>query len=554
MKSASEAFERIEQPDKCRGLLEVLSQVGHAQLVRWDQPGRPIPVRRLTLLDDRRLLLELDAPPQAAGLLGDLAGAFVLDGRTADTALQSAPLHALQSLAEEEGVRLVCRWPRWLDVIHRRREARAELDALMDVRVEARPGAQDSPVRGRLLNLSMGGCLVDYPDPLPEPMQPGRLFESFELQFPNGLCLLLKARLQHVQSPADGRILRCGHAFEAVDAVQADRLAFCVREIERERTRDSRQAPSPLLVRAEPVRLANAESERRHGLDYLTPMARRLAQVAAWLAAQSQRLESGESVDAASLERHSAVLLDLLEEDREALLFACHCLVDDAPPIQHGIAVAVRLADLMSEAALPPDSLRAIVACALVHDLGKVLLPASLREAERLTAEQRQAFADHVRLLRERLDGCEWLPAPIVAEVVEGIHRRLDDGGESLGELARAAAVVDVVDAMSRARADRAGYPVSGIYRSLIGDQGQLDRRWCQRYVRRFGVVPIGSLVRFADGALGWVQRLDREGAVAQVQLTDRKCLKGAVLGVPVIGRELTLLGRIASILVPETE
>lgn len=303
-------------------------------------------------------------------------------------------------------------------------------------------------------------------------------------------------------------------------------------------------------MRTEPAGRSPGDDERPHGRDYVTPMARRLAQLAAWLSWQLRRLEEGAQVDSQQLERYSAFLLDLLAEDREALLFACHCLVDDEPLVQHVVAVAVRLADLMSEAALPAGSLKAIVGCALVHDLGKALLPASLREAGQLDEAQRSAFAGHVQLLRARLSECDWLPEALVVEVVEGIHRRLDDGGAPLGELARAAAVVDVVDAMSRARPDRPGYPISGIYRSLIGNQGQLDRRWCQRYVRRFGVIPIGSLVHFAEGALGWVQRLDRHGAVAQVQLSDRRSLKNPVLGAPRVGRELAQLGRIDAILV----
>ncbi|MFD1690781.1 hypothetical protein ACFSHR_02075 [Azotobacter chroococcum] len=101
-------------------------------------------------------------------------------------------------------------------------------------------------------------------------------------------------------------------------------------------------------------------------------------------------------------------------------------------------------------------------------------------------------------------------------------------GAGQLGELARIAAVVDVIDAMGRARPDRAEQTISSVYRQLIGREGQLDKHWCQYYARHFGLVPIGSLVRFSAGGLGWVERLDRKGAILQVRLTDQPSLRGA--------------------------
>ncbi|MOA32071.1 hypothetical protein D3C78_1532600 [compost metagenome] len=57
--------------------------------------------------------------------------------------------------------------------------------------------------------------------------------------------------------------------------------------------------------------------------------------------------------------------------------------------------------------------------------------------------------------------------------------------------------------------------------------------------------------MRYADGPLGWVQRLDRDGGIAQVQLTDQTSLKGASLSAPLSGNELARLGRIDGILAP---
>lgn len=40
-----------------------------------------------------------------------------------------------------------------------------------------------------------------------------------------------------------------------------------------------------------------------------------------------------------------------------------------------------------------------------------------------------------------------------------------------------------------------------------------------QRYIRHFGLHPIGSLAHFSGGGRGWIQRLDQRGLPRQVAL-----------------------------------
>ena len=52
-----------------------------------------------------------------------------------------------------------------------------------------------------------------------------------------------------------------------------------------------------------------------------------------------------------------------------------------------------------------------------------------------------------------------------------------------------------------------------------------------KRYVQRFGLRPVGSLVRFSGGALAWIQRLDQQGKPFQVQLTEETAPPGEAMG-----------------------
>ncbi|MOA41446.1 hypothetical protein D3C78_1634060 [compost metagenome] len=125
---------------------------------------------------------------------------------------------------------------------------------------------------------------------------------------------------------------------------------------------------------------------------------------------------------------------------------------------------------------------------------------------------------------------------------------------EGIGELARMAAVVDVVDAMGRPRADRPAQSIDAIYRHLLGSGGQFDAQWSQHYIRHFGLIPIGSLVRFANGQLAWVRRLDRDGRIAAVQLTNSAVFNPQGAGALLSDGELASLGRIESVVVPGAE
>lgn len=563
---ATDVFSRVENPARCRELLEALCVDGEAQLLRVEGGEQALPVLLMDVVSGEELILDLTSAPGVASVLEQSPGSFMLTGRAGATVLQTPPLRLSRRLEVPGRTQIACVWPEALEVLHRRSSFRAELNPRMEVNVVIRAENSDRLLAGRLLDLSLGGCLLEIQAAGgAAELQASHVLESIELTFPNGQRLLLTGTIRHAQISGDWQSVQFGCAFIGLNAELERRLWFYVREIEREGARtavggDPSLAPSPLFIRPEQRKAADNSGPRQHGLDYATPTARMLARVAVYLNGQLLQLQRGGEIDPGLLSRSSEYLLGLLEGDREELLFASHCLVDDSPLVQHCIAVAIRIADLISSRNAPRDLVKSAVACALIHDLGKALLPPSLLRAEQLEGEQRREMASHVGLLLARMDSCKWIPAPVVRGIIEGINERLDGSGyphglqaEQLGELARVAAVVDVVDAMSRARPDRPGMPVSAIYRHMLGCEAQLDSQWCGRYIRHFGVIPIGTLVRFPEGALGWVQRLDAQGRIAQVQLSDQTSLKGANLSPPVTGAELLKLGRVEGIIVPES-
>lgn len=556
MSGAEDGYVRVTAPAEMEEMLERLSQPGGASLQLEAEQSRPLPVLVVEQLPGEHLTLDISAIREVAPELRRGAP-FRLLGQSHDQMLRTPPL-VMSECREQAGKLLgVCLYPTSLEVLQRRASFRARLRLGMEVGAILRGSGDDAPLQGDLKDLSLEGLLLELPlsaAPLLAAAEPLEV----ELCFLNGVRFAIKALPRHSQTDTERQAIRAGFKFIAPSGDQERQLWHFVREIERESVRqgeggDSNLLPS-LLFQTDPA--APPPVSRRNVVHYATPMAKRLARIAGYLDAQVLELQEGGRLESIQLSRFTDRLLGLYEEDREALLFATFCLHDEPLLVRHGLGVAVHMLDLASTGPLPRDALKALAACAMVHDLGKALLPEELLQAEAFDDAHKARLQGHVEELRQRLSACHWLAPGVVESVVMRINERLDGSGyprgleaERLGELSRLASVVDVIEAMRRDRPDRPAWKTSDIYRYLLSHPGQFDPRWVKRYLKHFGVVPIGTLVRFTSGQLGWVQRLDEQGRIGQVQLTDRVQAPGESLGEMLRGERLKNLGEVAEVM-----
>jgi putative nucleotidyltransferase with HDIG domain len=131
----------------------------------------------------------------------------------------------------------------------------------------------------------------------------------------------------------------------------------------------------------------------------------------------------------------------------------------------HSAAVAIYARDIATRMGLAPDQQELVHLCGLVHDIGKIGLPAGLLEKPGpLTLEERRQMERHSeigeRILRNVDDYSE------IADVVRSHHERIDgmgypDGlhGEDIPLLARIIGVADAYDAMTSDRPYREALP-----------------------------------------------------------------------------------------------
>ncbi|RAH36593.1 PilZ domain-containing protein [Halomonas sp. SL1] len=522
---AEDGYTRVDNPMEIETLLETLSEPGGASLQLGEQ-SEPLPVLLADLQAGEALELDISAVSELAGELRQ-GKAFRLLGQ-AQGKLVRTPEMTMEHCRQDDG-RLLCRcaYPHRLEVLQRRDTFRARLRLGMEVSAVLRD-AEGNRAQGDLKDLSLEGCRLELPLSATNLLAEAPLPLDIALCFPDGTHFQARGRARHRRADTERQTLTAGFQFEGHGPEQERRLWYFVREIEQEAARhieggEATRPPSPLFQGP-----AGAEPKvgRRGAQGYATPMTRRLAHVAGYLDTQLLELREGGEIDGVQLSRHADRLLRLHEEDREGLLFACDALYGESWLVGHGLGVAVRLLDLVGRDSVPQELRKALVASAMVHDLGKALLPDDVWRSAMPDDGGSPELHEHVALLEARMGGCQWLSTAVFTSVVRRISERLDGSGypagvtgEVLGELERAAAVVDAVDTLRRPLGERSAWRVGAIYRYLLGREQAFDSRWVKRYIRRFGLYPIGTLVRFDGGQLAWVQGLDDDGRPSRVQL-----------------------------------
>jgi len=556
----------IHQAKAIREWLEPLCLQGGVNLV-FDVAGSAFwPVLLDDVIHDQALIVDVSAVPALAEPLvrGDR---FHLVGHVAGALVRTSALTIVERLEDTQRIKFRCSYPDFINTIQRRGTFRAPLRPEMGVAARLTLTAKMPAIEADLRNLSLGGCLLAMRLVDAVKLTSCQPFSALELIFPNQQRLALKGRVRHIRTDDDWTMALVGCEFDELPIDSERFLWYCVKEIEREGVRkasvsEKRLEPSVLFLlpqgrRPQPARSSITAEKTAAGADNST--VRCLWKIADYLNAQSLQLQNGDKIAPSLLSRHADTLLSLGAQSRESLLYALGYLEAEPVFVQHALTVAIRAGDLARKQGHDRESLKAIVASALVHDLGKAILPADLLESrEALSAAQRALLPEHVNWISERLAGCRWLSPEIAASVVEQINERLDGSGyprglhgDAIGDLGRMVAVVDVIDALTCPRADREAWSLVDAYRHLLNHPDVFDNLWVQRYVRLFGLTPVGSLVRYANGALAWVQRLDAQGRPSQVHIVLNTHSPDRSLDLVMVERDLDRLGRLEGVVDP---
>lgn len=165
-----------------------------------------------------------------------------------------------------------------------------------------------------------------------------------------------------------------------------------------------------------------------------------------------------------------------------------------------------------------PERLRILGIGALLHDVGKAMIPESiLHKPGKLTEEEFNIMATHPANGIMLLSGYAWATTEI-KNVVFQHHEKFDGtgypmklSGTAISEFARIVSVVDVYDALVSDRPYKKGLPPNVVYQAIINGAGNhFDPKIVQAFVKFIVPYPVNSYVELNTGQIARVVRVTR--------------------------------------------
>jgi putative nucleotidyltransferase with HDIG domain len=228
------------------------------------------------------------------------------------------------------------------------------------------------------------------------------------------------------------------------------------------------------------------------------------------------QIRSGRSVDLRPAEGLVQKVVDSILRNDRAFASMLQLRHHDNYTFNHSVDCCV-LAIMMAKRLGLQKKLRQIGLGALLHDVGKVRLPAQLlQKPGRMTPEDWRLICQHPSLGAHVAARCPGVDDPVMKSISEH-HERLDGsgyphgiGGDAISAFGRLVAIADVYDAMTTDRSYRPAIPAPEALSWIQDQSGRLfDADLVRALGEAVGTHPVGSLVRLKTGELAVVAALN---------------------------------------------
>jgi HD-GYP domain-containing protein (c-di-GMP phosphodiesterase class II) len=220
-------------------------------------------------------------------------------------------------------------------------------------------------------------------------------------------------------------------------------------------------------------------------------------------------------------------VLRILQEQPEMILSIAGYEQTDDYNLRHSVRVCLRTCLVMQTFIDDYDLLLRICCAALLHDIGKSLIPPGiLLKAGRLTDEERQEMQQHpihgARILLSQAS-----PDPLAVRVAYSHHMTVDGNGYpevppgefELDQVTQMLQICDVFEALCSARPYKEAYTPRKAFSIMLGMTGKLNPELLAYFIKTTGLHPMGSIVKLASGAIGQVVRRGKDVHSATVRL-----------------------------------
>lgn len=233
----------------------------------------------------------------------------------------------------------------------------------------------------------------------------------------------------------------------------------------------------------------------------------------------------GKQVEVERVEPVVEQMIESIFRNQDALLSLGRIREMDQYTFEHSVSVSVLLIAFAKSLGLERDVLRQIGVGALLHDIGKIKVPAAiLNKPSRLTDEELTIMKRHVILGRDMLAETPGI-LPAALAVAAEHHERIDGTGyprglkgDEITVYGQMAAVVDVYDAITADRCYHKGEPPTAVLKKLLEwSKFHFDPKLVQHFIQTVGIYPVGTLVRLESTHLAIVVESGEKGLLHPV-------------------------------------
>ncbi|MBI2380217.1 MAG: HD-GYP domain-containing protein [Gammaproteobacteria bacterium] len=283
--------------------------------------------------------------------------------------------------------------------------------------------------------------------------------------------------------------------------------------------RKSRAAPQPPSKSWSLLRLFRKAEAGQSGEAPPKPVSRQLKDAAPGHVQASRLVRSlmdevrlGNAINTTSVRLQVRECVANVLENPDAMMWLAQLKAKDERSASHSLNVCILAAAFGRHLGLGVAELETLGLAALLHDIGKTLLPTPLlhRQAE-LNAEDEAFLRRHCEFGRQILMNTRGLPDKVI-DVAYGHHERLDGGGyprgltgEFLTQTVRIVSLVDAFEAMTSNHYYSDAQASDEALDRLRAATGQFDARLVREFAELIGDYPVGSLVELAGGEVALV-------------------------------------------------
>ena len=223
-------------------------------------------------------------------------------------------------------------------------------------------------------------------------------------------------------------------------------------------------------------------------------------------------IRMGHAIDTESAQRLVSQMADSIVRNSTALLWLTQLKDKDEYTSIHSLNVCILALAFGSSMNLSSEQLNILGTGALLHDIGKLRVPAGLlNKPEKLSPEEFQQMKSHCELGYQLLKDRRLHPDSL--DIIRHHHERADGSGypdglvkERIRPLTKMVSIVDVYDAVTTRRVyHNESSPFEALNAMYRKTTESFDHDLVEKFIKCVGIYPIGSVVQLNTGQIGVV-------------------------------------------------